>query len=48
MLTSAVQKRQVFGSVGQGTVPNQLVYEVLPKDVWDLIAEMKKGGYSRD
>lgn len=30
---SAVQKRQVFGSVGKGTVPNQLVCEVLPKDV---------------
>ena len=40
-LTEAVQYRQVFGSVGQGQLANQYVLEVMPSDVWNVIAKMR-------
>ena len=40
-LTEAVQYRQVFGSVGHGQLANQYVLEVMPSDVWNVIAKMR-------
>lgn len=40
-LTQAVYSRQLFGSTGQGQLPNQFVIEVLPNDVWNLVAKYR-------